>query len=100
MRSRALNVIGTLCIIGVLALNLLAFMHSSAMMTFSDGSSRTQSPENLNFISKVKLLTTGVSIPRPENSRTPESIGLAYQPHGFQGVNGTALEAWHIPTTL
>jgi len=87
----------TLIILGVTSANLLAYMHARAMMTFTDESSRTASPEQLDFASKTKVLLTGVKIPRPDNNHSPQHASLAYEQHYFSGAKGNRLEAWHIP---
>jgi hypothetical protein len=45
-----------------LALNLMAFLHASAMMRFTRISQveRTHEPETLSLVQKVKVLATGV----------------------------------------
>ena len=86
-----------LCFFGFMALNALAYWHARAMTTFVDTSVRTASPEDLGFLSKLKILFTGVKVPRPENAKTPASYSLRFESHQYAGGNETTLEAWHIP---
>jgi alpha-beta hydrolase superfamily lysophospholipase len=84
-------------IICVLALNIMAWMHAGAMTRFVPAGTRTAPPEDLSLLQKAKTLATGVTIPRPEGTRTPADSGLGYTTHHFTGSNGHRLEAWHIP---
>jgi len=68
------------------------------MTRFAPTGQQTSSPEALSFTDKVRVLFLGATIPHPRNQWTPESVGLAYQTHQFQGETGM-LEAWVIPVT-
>ena len=78
-------------------LNLLAYQHARAMTHFCSGGERTPRPEALSLAQKAGVLMTGVTLPRPENQRTPAELGLAYQQHVFKSADGTRLEAWLVP---
>lgn len=97
MRGKIFKLLIMLCAFGVICVNALAFMHAKAMTNFTDSSSRTSSPEELDLVSKVGVLLKGVNIPRPSNSQTPDDYSLAYDTHHFSGHNDTSVEAWHIP---
>jgi len=89
---------GVLLLAGFILLNVMAYRQVWAMTHFvRSGGERTEPPEKLSGLGEVKVLFTGVSIPRPENSRTPKDIGLAFETHRFAGVKGVELEAWQIP---
>ncbi|MGV3754082.1 MAG: alpha/beta hydrolase [Verrucomicrobiota bacterium] len=98
-RWRKIFIIGGLFLLAAfILLNVMAYQQVWAMTHFvRSGGKRTEPPENLSTLGKVKVLFTGVSIPRPENSRTPKDIGLAFETHRFAGAKGLELEAWHIP---
>ncbi len=97
MPSKIFKILIMLCVFGIICVNALAFMHAKAMTQFTESSSRTSSPEELDFVSKVGVLLRGVNIPRPSNSQTPDDYSLAFDTHNFVGSNDTSLEAWHIP---
>jgi alpha-beta hydrolase superfamily lysophospholipase len=75
--------------------NVVAYNHAYAMTHFRDGGAKTGNPESLSFPAKMHALVLGVSIPRPVNQRTPESVGLPFKTELFQGTDGK-LEAWRI----
>ena len=86
-----------LLISGIASINALAFIHVKAMTKFTGAGSRTQGPEDLSGFAKVKVLLTGVTLPRPENARTPGDMGLSFQTHHYPNPRRETLEAWHIP---
>jgi alpha-beta hydrolase superfamily lysophospholipase len=100
-RGRKIFIIGgVLLLAGFILLNVMAYRQVWAMTHFvHNGGERTEPPEKLSGLGKVKVLFTGVSIPRPENQQTPKDIGLAFETHRFAGAKGLELEAWQIPQT-
>lgn len=81
----------------VVAVNGIAWMQARAMTHFVRGGLRTKRPEKLGAIEKVKIILTGVQIPRPENRRSPQDVGLSYQTHTIAIPEGGSLETWLIP---
>ena len=59
---------------GFAELNVLAYSHDSAMLRFTDGGSRTNTLEQLGFPSKMKVLLSGVNIPRPGSHRRASDL--------------------------
>lgn len=57
---------------------------------------RTHEPETLLLLQKVKVLATGVKIPRPENHQTPADFGFEFETVHFIGAHGLRIEAWRI----
>ncbi|HEY1170825.1 MAG TPA: alpha/beta fold hydrolase [Verrucomicrobiae bacterium] len=97
-RRKILFISGLLLLLGFVALNVVAYQHAWAMTHFvRDDNRRTAPPEQLTTGSKIKVLFTGVSIPRPENKRTPQDVGLEFVSYRFMGAKGLELEAWRIP---
>lgn len=72
--------------LGFVGLNLLAYRHARAMMTYAQAGARTASPEHLQLPAKLKLLATGVTLPRPELTRTPADFGLECRTNHFPGA--------------
>jgi alpha-beta hydrolase superfamily lysophospholipase len=81
--------------VGLIAPNALAYMHARAMTRFAQTGELTDSPSELSFGAKVRVLFLGANVPHPRNQWTPESVGLAYETHWFRGTAGM-LEAWVI----
>jgi alpha-beta hydrolase superfamily lysophospholipase len=98
-RRRKILIIGGLALlISFLLLNVMAYRQVWAMTHFvRQNKARTEPPEQLSKWGKVKVLFTGVTIPRPENTRSPKDFGLAFETAKFTGAKGLELEAWRIP---
>lgn len=94
-RILTFTVVG-IAIAGAVGVNLVAWRQVTRMTQFVDGRSRTRPPEKLNLLSKVRVIATGVSFPRPENTRTPQDLGLEYTRHELQTSREDRLEAWTI----
>lgn len=77
--------------------NLVAWLHARAMSRFVRVGERTESPEKLGALAKARVLLTGVTLPRPENRRTPKDSGLEFQTVSFPGAKGIQVEAWFVP---
>jgi len=71
-------------------------MHACAMTRFVSAGTRTENPETLTFPEKLKVLLTGVTVPKPKNTATPDRFGLEFQTCRFAGDAGE-LEAWYVP---
>jgi alpha-beta hydrolase superfamily lysophospholipase len=78
-------------------LNIMAYKHAQAMLNYVPQGERTTSPEILSFLQKVKILFTGVRIPKPRNTVTPASANLSFEVHHFRTRDEIQLEAWYIP---
>lgn len=77
-------------------LNVVAYLHARAMTHFVPSGMRTGSPESLPLLRKAAVLVAGVTVPKPCNTVSPESIGLESETHRFVGGCGE-IEAWYIP---
>ena len=84
-------------VVGIIAANGMAYMQARAMTHFTDAAHRTLSPEALSRFQKIKVMVTGVRIPRPENLTTPADADLPYQTFRFGGPTHEDCEAWYIP---
>lgn len=87
----------SLLVAAFVSVNAVAWLHTRAMSRFVRVGERTASPEKLGVLAKARVLLTGVTLPRPENRRTPQDVGLAYQTVRFPGAKGIQLEAWFVP---
>ena len=67
------------------------------MTHFVDAGERTSRPETLSVFEKVRVLLSGVRIPRPRNLRSPASRDMPFRTHRFIGRSNIQYEAWHIP---
>lgn len=97
-RKRWRLVTASLLVAAFVAANVVAWRHARAMSRFVRTGERTASPEKLGALAKARVLLTGVTLPRPENRRTPTDVGLAYQTVHFPGAKGLRLEAWFMPS--
>lgn len=88
---KILYIIGLIFIL----MNITAFFHAYKFTHFTDGQIiKTDSPENLSFGKKVKILLTGIDNPRPENKRFPDK--------DFEIIHlnsNKEIECWYIKTT-
>ncbi|OWK46717.1 hypothetical protein FRUB_00416 [Fimbriiglobus ruber] len=78
--------------VSFLGLNLLAYQHARAMLTFQGEAERTPSPQSLTFGQKVNVLARGVTIPRPKNMRSPQDLGLVSETVRYSTADGLNLE--------
>jgi alpha-beta hydrolase superfamily lysophospholipase len=76
--------------------NLVAYHHASAMLNFTQPGKRTEHIESLSFWQKVKILLTGVNIPKPFNTATPDDFKLSFETHRINVNNSVELDAWYI----
>jgi alpha-beta hydrolase superfamily lysophospholipase len=67
------------------------------MLNFTEQVKRTEPIKSLSFWQKVKILLTGVQIPKPLNTTTPDNMGILFETHRININNEIELEAWHIP---
>ncbi|MEW6307075.1 MAG: alpha/beta hydrolase [Verrucomicrobiota bacterium] len=95
-RRKLLLIAGATAALAFAGLNLVAYRHARAMCQFARGGERTLPPEKLSFTQKAGVLLGGVTLPRPENRRTPEDEGLAFTAIRFPGARQQQIEAWHI----
>jgi uncharacterized protein len=86
---------------GAFALSGLAWIHAKGMTHYLPAGERPTKPEQLTWLHKVKLILTGVQLPRPENRQTPQDAGMAYQTHRLalnpQNNSSEWLETWFVP---
>jgi alpha-beta hydrolase superfamily lysophospholipase len=79
-----------------LVLNAVAFLHARAFTHYGTGGTRTGAVQSLSRWQKVKTLLTGITLPRPENTRTPADLNLPFTTHAIAEPDAT-LEAWYVP---
>ena len=97
LRKRRLTKAALVLVLGVVSLNALAYQHARAMLCFAEEGERTARPQALSVVEKAGVLLTGVRVPRPENGRTPDDVGLGFETFTFETVDGVRLEAWLVP---
>ncbi len=97
-RSRWPRRLVLLALVALIALNLVAFMHAGAMTTWSTEGEVTEAPDRLGMLEKLRVLATGVSVPRPTGELTPLAFGLEYENVSIpDGHDSLTLEAWYLP---
>jgi hypothetical protein len=87
---------GLVVLAGVLLLNILAYRHAGAMLTYRAGVARTPTPQSLSRWEKAQVLVSGISLPRPENARSPADVGLSAETVRFAAADGVTLEGWLV----
>lgn len=97
LRARRRHLLSGALLAGLVAINLVTWRHARAMAHFARAGARTASPEKLGALAKMRALLTGVTLPRPENRRTPMDAGLAFETVRFPGTRGIQMEAWFVP---
>lgn len=80
---------------GFALLNVLAYNHAHAMMHFTFGGTRTEKPEQLPFVRKLKVLLLGVNVPRPSSARQPSELDPDCRSLPIDGPDGITLAAWY-----
>jgi dipeptidyl aminopeptidase/acylaminoacyl peptidase len=84
----------------IVLLNGIAWMQARSMTHYVAEGERTAKPEKLSFLDKLKLLVTGVQVPRPTNQTTPASEGLPFQTYRIPLNTQESLETWFVPANV
>jgi hypothetical protein len=82
--------------LGVAAFNILTYRHAYAMTHFTAGGERTGKIESIGGARKLKILVSGINIPRPKTRSTPAGIDLTFETLRIESSPGVTLEAWRI----
>lgn len=90
--TRFLKIFGMLFFLGFVFVNVVAYNHAYKFTHFQKADSeRTQKPEDLSIVQKLKILFWGVSIPKSKNDQLPKR---PYETIYLQSHN--KLEGWLI----
>ncbi|MEM9945715.1 MAG: alpha/beta fold hydrolase [Cyanobacteria bacterium P01_D01_bin.36] len=82
-------------VLAIVAFNGIAWMQARAMTQYLEGATvKTKMPELLSLREKAWIVMTGVRVPRPANTETPETLGLTYETHIIEISQDEHLEAW------
>jgi alpha-beta hydrolase superfamily lysophospholipase len=81
---------------GILAINLVAYLHARAFTHYARSGTTLAKPETLSVAQKLGVLLTGASHPRPINDRSPADVELEFATH-FLTSDHLKLETWHLP---
>jgi uncharacterized protein len=96
---RGVLLLALVLVTGAVLLNGAAYAQARAMTRYAPAGRRTPPPEALGPVERAAVLFTGVTVPRPANSRTPDDLGLGYETRTVRpgGVDGAlTLEAWVV----
>ncbi|CAN5663018.1 hypothetical protein BH09PLA1_BH09PLA1_09690 [soil metagenome] len=99
VRAHRLRTLGLALAAMFAGANLLAFMQARSMTHFATGD-RTAAPEQLGMAAKLRVLLTGVTVPRPVNREDPSDFGLAFETLHTRSTNNIDLEMWHIAAPM
>jgi alpha-beta hydrolase superfamily lysophospholipase len=98
-RKRVLVVLaGAMLAVGV-GVNGVAAWQAYTLLHFDEGITRTAPPEKLNLRQRLRVLVTGVRLPRPRAHATPRALDMPYEDIQLPAPAGETLAAWYIPTT-
>ena len=85
-------------LLGFVALNAVAFQHAGAMIRWKDTGERTPPPEQLDFLGRLRVLATGVTLGRPTNQLTPIAFGVEARTVSVPNAHASfELEGWYLP---
>ncbi|NCA81713.1 MAG: hypothetical protein EOM72_03075 [Opitutae bacterium] len=84
-----------LALAGFAALNALAYRHARAMLHYAPGGARTEKPETLPSLAKLRVLLSGVNLPRPTDERPPAVLAPHARALAIDAPGGIRLSAWH-----
>lgn len=90
-------VASALIVAGIVTMNMMAYRHAHALMHFGRGTERTNKPEKLNAAQKLRVLISGVTVPRPQTRLKPAALDPQCRPVKIPCDNGISLGAWHCP---
>ena len=79
-------------------LNVLAYHHAGSFFYYTDGDIRTASPEQMSGGQKLRVLVTGIRVPKPTSHTTPAAWRLDFQSIDIPGRDGLTLSGWVIPS--
>ena len=94
---RWLRILAALLLVGIIAINFIAYRHAYAMLHFSSGGTKTDKAEKLTVGQKIKVLLCGVNLPRPHTELPATTVGAAAQAVTIDCSNGIKLGAWFCP---
>ena len=96
LHRRTLRLIGLILFFAIIAINVAAFFHAHAMTRFSDARERTPRPEELSLFQQLKVLVSGIKLPRPENGLTPANYLIPFSTDTIPSTESLHLELWLI----
>lgn len=85
---------GLLLLAGFAALNLLASRHARAMLHYAPGGTRTARPEDLAPADRLRVLRSGVHLPRPDDAMPPTALAPDAREVTIPVPGGITLCAW------
>ncbi|OGV42057.1 MAG: hypothetical protein A2X46_05760 [Lentisphaerae bacterium GWF2_57_35] len=83
----------SLALLGFIGMNVAAYQQAWRMMHYADRGTRTGSPEQLSPLQKLRVLFTGINLPRPASDIVPD---LPYETFLLETPDRLKLEAWRI----
>jgi len=76
-------------------LNFLAYNQARTMTWFSTGGPRTHKPEKLGRLTRLKVMLSGINLPRPAGSQSPAELHPDCKVLSIAGTNKVTLSAWY-----
>ena len=92
---RMVLLMGFLLLAGFAALNALAYRHARALLRYAAGGARTEKPEALAPLAKLRVLLIGVQFPRPADERPASVLAPDAQVRTIPVSHDVELSAWY-----
>ena len=92
---RMVLLLGFLLLAGFAALNALAYRHARALLRYAAGGARTEKPEALAPLAKLRVLLIGVQFPRPADERPASVLAPDAQVRTIPVSHDVELSAWY-----
>jgi len=94
--KRWLAGLGLLLMAAVIGINALAWRQARCMIQFRDGVTRTDKPEALTALAKLRVLLLGVTLPRPHSDLRPKDLDPDCRILTIVAPQQVTLSAWHV----
>jgi alpha-beta hydrolase superfamily lysophospholipase len=96
-RKKLMWIIAITILVCFALLNVSAYMHAYRMSHFVSGGTPTPKPESLSLFQKIKILITGVTVPKPQGEEKPSDRNMEYSNISLVTEDKIRLDCWHIP---
>ncbi len=98
--KKGISIAIVLLVIGFILLNIVSYMHAYKFTHFVEHGAKTNRPETLSWPEKLKILVTGVNVPKSVNTSTPPDYGLSYTTRTLQGSDGLETKVWEVMSSV
>ncbi|MDD9967466.1 MAG: alpha/beta fold hydrolase [Myxococcales bacterium] len=97
-RVSGLRTLLALLLLGLVALNAVAYQHAHAMLHFVPSGEKTNPPERLSLLEKLRVVAMGITVPRPLAGQPPSDLAGILTEEQIAVDDRIHLGAWWIPS--